>query len=342
VAGVPSRIQAGRARRALHRSGDAPIAEPLGQQPAVTVEGDERGRRGAAADAQRQPGAQRPDRARRGARAEGDAFQRALARPVGLAPPNRDDRAVGGPLHVADVEGDELAPTDGAGDAHEQQRPVPDTGRASTTRRSSAVTAAASPSGAVPCVRRIPVRTSRTAWSWVGEAWPAVLWACAIALTRCWIVEAFRSPPSRARPSAPVDGAAGGASRPGPVHQAVTSAQQRRWARMVFSAFDAAASSRAGSATSARRARAAGPGRAIGARARASATALSLPPPAPEARLGRVPLPAHPTGGGHERLLEVHRRGRVRGPPERHPPHQEPRRRLVSAAGRDQRLTGHP
>jgi hypothetical protein len=130
VAGVPSRIQAGRGRRALHRSGDAPIAEPLGQQPTMTVGADAQGRRRAAADAQRQPGAPRPDRARLGARAEGDALQRALARPVGRAPPDRDDQAVGGLLHVADVEGDELAPTEGASEAHEQQRPVPDTDRA--------------------------------------------------------------------------------------------------------------------------------------------------------------------------------------------------------------------
>jgi hypothetical protein len=125
VAGVARRIQAGRARGPLHDPGDRAIAEAPGQLPAVAVHRADESR--PRDRARREPGPDRAHRAGRRRRAERDADVAPLALLVRLRPADGDDQAVGRLPHVGDVEPDQLGAADGAGEAEQQERPIPDT-----------------------------------------------------------------------------------------------------------------------------------------------------------------------------------------------------------------------
>ena len=76
--------------------------------------------------------------------------------------------------------------------------------------------------GAVPCTRRMPVRTSETSVAPVGMGSPRNLWAYRIAAARRLMVEGLRPlAASSAKKSATVVGCAGRGSRCRAEHQAL-------------------------------------------------------------------------------------------------------------------------
>ena len=122
VAGIGRRVFADGRHVVLDRDRDALAGEPLGTDVAVTIDGSED--RAAGDPRRREPGRERPHRARLGVLPVGDGHLAAGTLLVGLGARQRDDDALGNELDVLAVDADELAASEGAGEAQEQQGAV--------------------------------------------------------------------------------------------------------------------------------------------------------------------------------------------------------------------------
>ena len=115
--------------RPLHDPGDVLVRQPGGPDAAEAIDGPED--RPAVGVELLQPGRERADGAGRRVLAPGDADLPPLALLIGLAAPDGDDRALTGQLDVALVERHQLGAAEGPGEAEQDERAVPDAGRAS-------------------------------------------------------------------------------------------------------------------------------------------------------------------------------------------------------------------
>ena len=149
------------------------IGEALRFEVAVAIDGSEDWPTLDAA--LRKPVAQRAHRAGQRVRAERQANLAALGFLVGLRAAQLDDQAVGGEADIGDVERDELAAAEGAGEADQQQRPIARRRSARPVQRLDHGPHLGGDgrffwAGAEPSVRRMPWKTSRTWASRVGES----------------------------------------------------------------------------------------------------------------------------------------------------------------------------
>jgi hypothetical protein len=183
VAAVAGSVEPGGGTRLLDPLCRCPAADPSRVEAAVAVDVKDRALRDVSSV---EPRPQRPHRARGWVRAVREPDRRALALLIRLRVADRHNQAVVGPVHVGDVEGDELAAAERASEPNHEQGPVPHPDQRRRVERGH--------EGPDAEHAGMPFHLSRTSALRVGDSWPPVLWACEINVIRRWRVASAFTP----------------------------------------------------------------------------------------------------------------------------------------------------